>query len=746
MTEHSATAAVITAGVEGCAELVKTLRQSPDAHVLSKVLCALALRPELYPAAESLATDPVPNILKRHPTTVLLAMPTTVAARVPLSSLPDSEVLISMLTQGHRFVTVHSTISMTWMESFLGYLTLLVRADGLSVTAVRRIRSGTGHNTVIRGMLIGQAQEERPTLSVELQTKLVLAVAALANGVPCNCVIGAVAWLGAKTERTRVAMAPSMRPIVQMFMSAISTEALALSDATSLMTVLRFLVTSATAIPAAMDWLMAPTSTPERWTPDAVACILDHPALVDEFVYAHMFRPGVAGLLIHSIVQDPRYLRRGWQPILRLHARVTGDRPAVPRGACPLWRVVASAVHPPTPREVADAASLLVTGTSTLTWRWWSVSRVDDDTLECNTSSTEVRTWALERLRKYLEGQCWVPTPDGPLASYETDNALVSRLRVVTLGDGALRGEMAWVMLQCSSMWAVDELCRSMLERLESIDVTRLSSVFPRLRAIATESATAAAVSVCLHALIENAPPPPSEMLSVAHLGAVVQGLPQTTGWLLLRRSAELGLHTMWAALVRCCPDCMASWVTCTLVLQDKLGCVGRMIASLAASESTVEHPVLVSLSTVLQAVISGSPRVRDGDNGSDNEDETMMPVSDLQGPMRDLANLFARHYGAAAQLWPVLGVVHHSHLAEIPPETVNTLLEQVETEDDDCHIVCFCAFLAEWILGFGPSVAMVWPRYLASERLDRVLTRCAQIAPDTHLHITVCVNRCCGQ
>ena len=766
--DHYAAAAATIAALDPVTELALPLRNTPDTHMLSQMLCALAeaiagKNPTAAEAATKVlplrAIDPVPAVLRRTPVSLILALPIVVAALLPISSLPTSESIIVMLTQGHRFVSVHSPLRQSWMESFLGYLVLLLRTGPLLPSCVHRIRAGTGENTPFRGMLMSRAMGVN-ALDEELHTRLVVATVALANGLPTHTVLDVVRWLGDRTERTRVALLPAQRPIIQMALNMVSAEAVAGSLAVTQARVLRFLLAAAPSVPAAMEWLTTPPSEAEHWLPETVDIALAHPGLIDQFVYAHMFRPGVSPLVVHTVAQDSCYSRRCWQPLLRLHGGVTGDRPAG-RSACALARIVAGPANPPTRRDVADAADLLVCSNAALTWRWWMASRANEDA-EDDASWPEVRTWALTRLRTYLEGRCWTGSASdatqnsfeyGRDARAETDHALLCHLRSLGPGEGKFRAEVGWIMAYCAANWARDEACRLLLEGLPGLDAMRMASALPRLLECAKTSAPVAALAVCLHALVRDAPPPPAELVAASRLGDVLDGLQSVSQWLLLRAAADLGRHRMWAALVRANPPVASRWFGAVLQVQDKFGALGRLLENLVSLPAEQVHEdVLQALSLMLQNAVAGSTRLQQGETVSDDEDTAMMPASDLQGPIRDIAILLARHYTVphlAAIWWPPMSAVHHSHLGDIQPETMVSLLEHVDGDQDPHNTVCFVALLGEWVRAFGASMDTVWQHNLAppeqAERLGRVLRRCQGAAPDTAAHLIESVQMCTG-
>lgn len=53
-----------------------------------------------------------------------------------------------------------------------------------------------------------------------------------------------------------------------------------------------------------------------RWDVSSVAQVLDHAAIVDEFVWQNCFQSTVAAAVVESVLLDTRYSRRRWKPLL----------------------------------------------------------------------------------------------------------------------------------------------------------------------------------------------------------------------------------------------------------------------------------------------------------------------------------------------------------------------------------------------------------------------------------------------
>lgn len=127
------------------------------------VIGALVVHPGGLFALGTLAEGLVARVLKDD-AIVRLAMPVELATRIPCAKLPCHSVTVSMLLQLPRFITIHedhraihlvgwrdeSEMDLSWVESYVGYMLLLVRGGGMLIRNVQRLCEGTVFNTVVR--------------------------------------------------------------------------------------------------------------------------------------------------------------------------------------------------------------------------------------------------------------------------------------------------------------------------------------------------------------------------------------------------------------------------------------------------------------------------------------------------------------------------------------------------------------------------------------------------------------------
>lgn len=201
-TEHAIATILSVGSVSEVVAAVRGLVDSPGGcQVLNCVVVALANHDQKAEEhLSALAADPVQRILRDGPE-LSLAMPPTLASCVSPGDV-DAGHLVDLMLQGQRFVSVHVRMSMSWMESYIGYVLLLLRTGSVSVALAARLRNGSVHNSVVRALLLSRTLSvPLPTTTEAMRVPLVILMLVLVNGAPHHTVLEAVEWLAKQPLR-----------------------------------------------------------------------------------------------------------------------------------------------------------------------------------------------------------------------------------------------------------------------------------------------------------------------------------------------------------------------------------------------------------------------------------------------------------------------------------------------------------------------------------------------------------------
>lgn len=103
-----------------------------------------------------------------------------------------------------------------WIESYVGYLFLLVRAGGMLIGTVQRLIDGTVFNSVVRSWFMNYAMKLTGIDSHE-HIHLITLTFALIQNRPTNSVLDAMQWLSRAPGK--LVLSAMNRPVLQMALS-----------------------------------------------------------------------------------------------------------------------------------------------------------------------------------------------------------------------------------------------------------------------------------------------------------------------------------------------------------------------------------------------------------------------------------------------------------------------------------------------------------------------------------------------
>ena len=417
--------------------------------------------------------------------------------------------------------------------------------------------------------------------------------------------------------------------------------------------ILRFLLACAPTVPAAWDWVRR---IPDHaWTAEAVGVVMDHARLLDEFVWCHAFRPGFPALVRQMLLDDSRYQRREWQPVLRLSTRTAwmgvGRRTSLSQS---VLSIMVNTI-PVLAHGVEAVLDLHVFhGPTPLVWQWWYAAHARDDlVLRERERDGVVRTWVADHVLRYVEahGGC------GVLSS-----AAAHRLLAELSGtaDGCMAFAALALLAHFGGPGQWNEACANVLPLWNTVllpHADRLASVLALAdRRVRECEATPAMLALCglVRALTPDAevgaydPPPDPDY------GVMLAVMNTSCARHLLSHTAQFGRLSFWANALMCSSAAVPIWLGngSAVIHEDCMGALGAAVHRLA--ENGTEDPlVLRALTEAFAYVHNKYTRLQETEVWGNLID------SDLGGLLRDLVAVFRRHYPLSFNLWPVLADVH---------------------------------------------------------------------------------------
>ena len=470
-----------------------------------------------------------------------LIMPPAFALLIPTIGISAGRIL-HLLSQSHRFVIVHHSTTFYWLKSFLGYLLLLLRSEGLelpeAIDFLLRNRATmwpdqlwpdgeVRHSAAIKGMMLMQALDEQFTLTIldltetpgrrvvpDIHIKLVLMLLCMMDANPIACISEGLMWLSHHPKGVQMARNKAMRPIMRLALTS-CRPILPHIHLLSNLIILRFLVRISRHISLATDCILG--QDPSQWTPEAIQIVCNDGYLLDLIAWQLMFNPCMPSPVVQCLLEDQRYNQREWYVPLRMHVCMRSTRPA-PRHAGPLQRLVcagdmqANDINDSIQYFVFHGTEVLVglPPPTSIAFRWWRAGTAHDP---CTTTKGDlINAWLLRRIRIYVQTVILDVAGAPPLPNLSTALELMFINALKGYPNTMCVGESIWFLVQCGSPQALlTGIARWILEhRFSWVSVAQdasegaLQSLLPRMEERGRESTEVLQVIAPLYLVVAS--------------------------------------------------------------------------------------------------------------------------------------------------------------------------------------------------------------------------------------------------